>query len=220
MQPQNLELNDLRDIEGVRRAKRGKNDQKAFNLVYSHEKDVLHLKPVISQPKPAPIRHIDLALRATIITPRLQRERAVHLVHNFPMKNVFYKLWYRIYDDSGNLRSMYEQAPDSFKFNIVLDLGFIEGKQEEWSSVQVFKIPINFEANYENIIEGKVFEVDVPTKAVNVSVVLDHSGNSIIFPGFRIRVYLEPINNNSLHAYDLTHSVRQPNFEIVQITRT
>ena len=219
MQPQNLELNDLRDIEGVQRAKRGKNDQKTFNLVYVHDKEALEVKPAVP-PKIKPIRHIDLALRATIITPRLQRERAVHLVHNFPMKNVFYKLWYRIYDDSGNLRSMYEQAPDSFKFNIVLDLGFIEGKQEEWSSVQVFKIPINFEANYENIIEGKVFEVDVPTKAVNVSVVLDHTKNSLMFPGFRIRVYLEPINNISLHAYDLTHSVREPNFEIVQITRT
>ena len=32
MQPQNLSFNDLKDVTGVQRAKRGKNDGKSFNL--------------------------------------------------------------------------------------------------------------------------------------------------------------------------------------------
>ena len=82
-----------------------KNDEKPFNLVYTHDRGVLELKPVVP-PKPRPIRHIDLALRGTIITPHLQRDTATHLVKDFPMWDGLYKIWYRIYDDSGNLRSM------------------------------------------------------------------------------------------------------------------
>ena len=155
MEHQNLALSDLKDVGGVNRAKRGKNDEKPFNLVYLHDSEVLELKPVVAPPKRQPIRHIDLALRGTIITPRLQRDRAEHLVKDFPMWESYYKLWYRIYDDSGNLYSMYEQAKDRFKFTIILDLGVIE--KDEWSSSQINKMPINFggAGKYDNIIADK-----------------------------------------------------------------
>ena len=84
MLPQNLALSDLKDVGGVQRAKRGKNDEKPFNLVYLHDSEVLELKPVLP-PKPRPIHHINLALRGTIITPRPQKDRVTHLVKDFPM---------------------------------------------------------------------------------------------------------------------------------------
>ena len=104
--------------------------------MYSHDTDALNLKPVVPPKPTGSIRHIDLALRATLISSRLQKDRATHLVYDFPMKNEVYRIWYRIYDDSGNLRSM----KDNFKFNIVLDLGFIE---DEWTSSQIHTEPIN-----------------------------------------------------------------------------
>ena len=217
--PQNLALSDLKDVGGVQRAKRGKNDEKPFNLVYTHDNGVLELKPVVSSPKPRPIRHIDLALRATIITHRLQRDRASHLVKDFPMwGGSYYKLWYRIYDDSGNLYSMYEQAKDRFKFNIELDLGVIE--KGEWSSFQINKIPINFDSGkYDNIIEGDVFNVDWKTRSINVSIVLE-TKETLIFPGFRIRLHFEPINIANIHGYDFHLITLEPSFEPRRVTET
>ena len=221
MLPQNLSLHDLKDIDGVLRAKRGKNDQKAFNLVYSHNNGALELKPIILPKPKKSIRHIDLALRATLINPRLQRDRAEHLVYDFPMKDELYKLWYRIYDDSGNLRSMYEQAKDRFKFNIVLDLGFVEKDDGSFTSSQHSTIPINFEAPYENVIEGPIFKVESPpTRSINVSIVLD-SKKSMIFPGFRIRIFFELISKDSIYWYDETQRfISEPSFEPRLVTTT
>ena len=112
---------------------------------------------------------------------------------------------------------MYEQAKDRFKFNIELDLGVIE--KGEWSSFQrINKIPINFKAaSYDHIIEGDVFNVDWKTRSINVSIVLE-TAETLIFPGFRIRLYFEPINIANIHGYDFHIKQAQPGFEPRRVT--
>ena len=62
-------------------------------------------------------------------------------------------------------------------------------------------MPLNFEAPYEHVIEGDIFEIDDPTRSINVSIVLE-TAETLIFPGFRIRLYFEPITINTVSGYD------------------
>ena len=46
-------------------------------------------------------------------------------------------------------------------------------------------MPFNFEGtSYDHIIEGGVFEVDLKTRSINVSIVLE-TEETLLFPGFR-----------------------------------
>ena len=54
MEAQNLALSDIKDMKGVDKAKKKKNDGKAFHLVYNDRYKGMEVKPVVPK-KPLPV---------------------------------------------------------------------------------------------------------------------------------------------------------------------
>ena len=195
----NLEVSDLKDIDrqSINKVKKGGNIGAAFNISSRRGRGgpVLELKPVIQSKKPRQIRHIDLALKPALMPVSGPKKEIVKTTNDkFPFKErKWYQLWYRIYDDSGGLQSTWE----TIKFQFEIDAGIV-------------KQPINFAADYSKVIEGAIFQTGPrPTESLSVKIYyMSHKGtpHSFLFPGFRIRIYFEPLSRETIVGYDAHYS--------------
>ena len=205
----NLEVSDLKDIDGqsINKVKKGGNIGVAFNISSRRSRGgpVLELKPVIQTKKPRQIRHIDLALKPDVMrATALKTEVAKNTVNKFPFKErKWYQLWYRIYDDSGNLQSTW--GTEKFQFDIHAE--------------RIVRQPIDFTANYSQVIEGAIFQTG-PRSTESLTVKIYYMGKaapfsnlSFIFPGFRIRVYFEPLSRETIVGYDAWNKDFEPEFD-------
>ena len=206
--PLNLEVSDLKDIDGesVQKAKKGGNIGAAFNISSRRSRGgpVFELKPVIQSKRPRQIRHIDLALKPAFLPAAgLKKESAKNTRPLFPFKErKWYQLWYRIYDDSGNLKSTWET--EKFQFNIHAE--------------RIVRQPIDFAADYSKVIEGAIFQTG-PRSTESLTVKIYYMGKAapghklFIFPGFRIRVYFEPLSRETIVGYDAWNKDFAPEFD-------
>ena len=190
----NLELSDLKDISSssIRKMKR-KDDSFA---IYSQDDGLLVFKPIIAPKKTREIFHIDLIALPSFMTAK----GAKVLFENINKKILFkqgrlFKIYYRLWDDSSNLNTSFEE--EKFKIEIRTVLG---GRQ---NIIQ----PIDFEAGADRLIEGDIFRIERDSSGINVKLVYTgkqapYRINSFLFPGFRIRVYFDQLSRENILGYD------------------
>ena len=117
----------------------------------------------------------------------------------------FYRIFYRLWDDSnGGLQTIFEN--DRFKFEIRTLL-----------KNQTIVQPIDFRTGAGKLIEGTIFQTVQESKAISAK--LYYTGKeapfdprSFFFNGFRLRIYYEPLNRESIIGYDAWYKDLRPEF--------